>query len=100
MRDIFDWIIQFSVLGPFGGYWLALVALFDHADATNDWGNWKLWITVPIWLVYTMLFMFYQIVFVPKVMNWVRTAETVEGKGDEVTADDAENALSSGLLDF
>ena len=40
MRTIFDCGLLLSVLGPFGGYWLALIALLLHADNTGDWGAW------------------------------------------------------------
>ena len=42
MRKIYRWIVEFSVLGPFGGYWLALVYLFDSASENKFWDSWKL----------------------------------------------------------
>ena len=74
MRAIFSAVVQFSVMGPFGGYWLALVYLFDNASETGDWGNWKLWLTVPVWLAYTFVSMLMQVALVPKVMRWIDTA--------------------------
>ena len=99
MRNIFNGVVQFSVMGPFAGYWLAFVALFDNAAETDDWGNWKLWLTVPIWLCYTIFSMLVQVALVPKVMRWIETTPISEGK-DEEAEDETENNLAAGLLHF
>ena len=81
MRDIYKWLVQFSVLGPFGGYWLALIYLFDMASENKFWGDWKLWVTVPVWLSYTVVSQIMQVAIVPKVLHWVDTEPIVEGDG-------------------
>ena len=81
MRQIYKWLVEFSVLAPFGGYWLALTYLFDTASEYKFWDSWKLWITVPIWITYTCVSMVVQVGLVPKVLNWIETAPIVEGDG-------------------
>merc|ERR1712232_913063 len=97
MRSLFNGVVQFSVMGPFGGYWLAMIYLFDNASETADWGNWKLWLTVPIWLAYTIFSMLMQVALVPKVLSWIETTPIREGKMNSETVDEApaENNLAA-----
>ena len=81
MRQIFKWLVEFSVLLPFGGYWLALIYLFDTATEMKFWGSWELWVAVPIWLAYTGTSMIVQVGLVPKILNWIDTTPITEGDG-------------------
>ena len=95
MREIFKWIVELSVLGPFGGYWIAFVKLMDHATETKDWDNWKLWITIPVWLVYTVFSMLFQVHLVPKVLRWIESGESVR---DDIIGNDIDISLDNDLL--
>ena len=88
------------MLGPFGGYWLAWVQLMLHADATDDWGSWSLWVATPIWLAYTIFSMLMQVAIVPKVLNWIQTAPIGSGHAQPGDEGDAENTLAADLLGF
>jgi len=57
-------------------------------------------------LLYTVGSIFYQVIFVPKIMRWVETAAIKEDDGDSKLADKIEEALDEAdeeerlLVDF
>ena len=68
MRQLFSEAVHISVGGPFGLYWLGMADLLIMAM----WDNWGWWLTISICLVWSLVSILYQAVFVPKVENWIQ----------------------------
>ena len=122
VRTVFETVLTISFLGPFAGYWVGLGMLMWKADKKEDrgsvgWSHWKLWVTLPILLAYTIFSMVMQIIMVPGIFDWVDNAPINPNKkqGDNGPADNTDSAdeggdatgdggngdfLASGLLTF
>ena len=91
MRKIYEGAVMVTFLGPFAGYWIGLAMLLVHADDTDDWGSWSLWVAVPIWIGWTIFNMIMQVVMVPKIADWC----------DQPPKDNLpDEFLAQGMLDF
>ena len=67
MRLLFKEAVIISTVGPFGLYWLALGDLFIQ----GQWAVWGWYLWIASLLVYTMVSVCYQAIFVPKVIRWI-----------------------------
>ena len=106
LRTAFTTLVNISVLGPFGGYWIGLIALFLAVDAANAWGMWQLWaLAVPLWIGYTAFSMIMQAGMVPKILNWSENAPINENRrrnnngGNNNNSDNSDNN-SNFLITF
>ena len=116
LRTIFSGIVQWSFLGPFAGYWAALVYMMVDANNTiisngrKGWAYWGFWVTWSIYVAYTIFAMIIQVGMVPKIFDWIenapinenlpkeKPAEEDNSAADETTADD--QLASGGVFDF
>jgi hypothetical protein len=67
-------------------YWIVITDSLMTASDTQNWASWLWWTLFGALTVYTIASIVFQVIFVPKVYEWVDSAETVESVLEEVDA--------------
>ena len=94
LRTIFSGIVQWSFLGPFAGYWAAIVYMMVEANKTylsngkKGWAYWGFWVTWSIYIAYTIFAMIIQVGMVPKIFDWIENAPINENLPKEKPAEE------------
>ena len=86
IREIFKYAVTISLGGPFFMYWIVITDSLMTASDTQNWASWLWWTLFGALTVYTIASIVFQVIFVPKVYEWVDSAETVESVLEEVDA--------------
>ena len=89
MRQLFAEAVHISVAGPFGLYWLGLAEILIAAI----WDSWGWWLTICLMLVYSLVSILYQAIFVPKVVSWIENAPLKEYPAALAEKEEAESIL-------
>ena len=71
MREFFMIAVLFSFCGPFFLYFVGLADLMINGVEMRLARNWSWWVTFSTILIGTVGSIFYQIIFVPRVMHWL-----------------------------
>lgn len=122
LRDIFSGIVTMSFLGPWAGYWAAIVWLMVQTDkyrwvtkkgkSKTGWGKWYFWLVFPIYMGYTVFSMIIQVGMIPKIYDWIDNAPINENypkekpaqNAGQPTGDDAEQPtddfIAQGVFSF
>lgn len=91
IREIFKYAVTISLAGPFALYWTVITDMLIVATDTNNWVSWLWWVLFGTAVLYTILSIVFQVIFVPKVYSWVENAATVESVLEDVDAVDEED---------
>jgi len=67
MREIAKIAVTISLGGPFFMYWVTLTDLILQSADAGVWGAWLWWALFGAYLVYTVISIWFQVLFVPKV---------------------------------
>lgn len=93
MRDIFTDLIWLSIMGPFFFHWYATVSFIINGD--NGGSSWSgtgsvtaydeflFWLTWILQACLTIFEMIMQVVILPKVLDWVETAEILDNGAEQ-----------------
>lgn len=84
IREIFKIAVTISLGGPFFIYWVVITEALLTATDTANWASWLWWVLVGALIVYTLASIIFQVIFVPKVYEWVESAPEVESVLEEV----------------
>ena len=84
MREICKIAVTISLGGPFAMYWVGISDMLMDAAKTANWASWLWWLLFALAIVYTIASIVFQVIFVPKVYEWVETAATVESVLEEI----------------
>ena len=95
LRTVYETVITISFLGPFAGYWVALVMFMLAVDNGQCWGCWQTWLTIPIWVGWTIFNMIMQIAMVPNIFDWAQNAPINPNKKENTKDDSEENFLAA-----
>ena len=57
------------------------------------WDSWGWWLTIALMLIYSLVSILYQAIFVPKVVNWIESAPLKEYPAALAEKDEAESIL-------
>merc|ERR1712151_233715 len=121
LRTIFGGLVTWSFLGPFAGYWAAIVYFLVKVDehrtwkGKKGWADWKVWVWLPLNMGYTIFAMIIQVGMVGKIFDWIENAPINENLPDDYeewqpkdrkskdeteTADDGTNMTADFAFDF
>lgn len=117
LRTLFSGLIQWSFLGPFAGFWVAIVYFMVKVDehvlsnGKKGWAYWGVWVVLPLYIGYTIFAMIIQVGMVPKIFDWIDNAPIDENlpkekdENTEAVADSADDAapaadFSANTFDF
>ena len=98
LRTIFSGIVQWSFLGPFAGYWAAIVYMMVEANKTylsngkKGWNYWGFWVVWSFYIAYTVFAMIIQVGMVPKIFDWIENAPINENLPKEKPAEETSAA--------
>ena len=86
LRDMYDGAVTLSFLGPFAGYWAALIWFMVQANNVKGWSDWRFWLTFTLYMGYTIWSMIAQVGMVPHVFDWIENAPINENYPEDDTA--------------
>ena len=64
-------------------------------DNGQCWGCWQTWLTIPIWVGWTIFNMIMQIAMVPNIFDWAANAPINPNKKENTKDDSEENFLAA-----
>ena len=73
MREMFYIAVLVSLTGPFFLYFVALADMWVKCAEVGLWLNLAWWCTLIGFLGWTIGSIFYEMIFVPKIMHWLET---------------------------
>ena len=94
LRKVYESVITISFLGPFAGYWVALIMFMLSVDEVDCWGCWQTWVTIPIWTGWSIFSMIMQIAMVPKVFDWTENAPVNPNKSEKKRKNSEEDSTA------
>ena len=98
VRKIFGYAVTISLGGPFFLYWVSIADMLIIANDSNLFTSWLWWVLFGVTLAFTIGSIFYEIIFVPKIYDWVQNAAIKKDNGSSDLADAINEAGDETLL--
>jgi len=90
MREICKIAVTISLGGPFFMYWVVITDMLITATDTANWASWLWWVLFGAAVLFAVLSIVFQVIFVPQVYQWVEEASTVESVLEDDDEDEEE----------